>query len=96
MVALWDEQRPVIVCLAHDPQAAAHFYGQLSGWHFDESRPMPEALGGQHLAARIGAHLVAGIGQAPDSAPTALWSTYIPGDSVEDALTRVADPEAPS
>lgn len=77
--------------LQPDPHAAAQFYGQLFGWKFDEPKPMPGGLGGKYLPARIAGRLVAGIGQAPASAPTALWSTSIRVDSVEAALTRVAD-----
>lgn len=75
--------------LQPDPQAAAHFYGQLFGWHFDEPSSMPDGLDGQYLGARIGARLVAGIGQAPGPATTAFWSTYISVESVEHALSRV-------
>ena len=74
-----------------DPQAAAQFYGELLGWRFDEPTPMPEGLGGQHLTARIGSRRVAGIGQAQETTPTAIWLTSISVDSVEDALARVAD-----
>jgi uncharacterized protein len=77
--------------LQPDPHAAAQFYGQLFGWQFDEPTSMPEGLGGEYLAARIAGRLVAGLGQAPASAPAALWSTSIRVDSVEAALTRVAD-----
>jgi predicted enzyme related to lactoylglutathione lyase len=76
--------------LQPDPDAAAQFYGQLFGWQFDEPKPMPGRLGGEYLAARIAGRLVAGIGQAPASAPTALWSTCISVDGIEAALTRVA------
>jgi uncharacterized protein len=74
-----------------DPRAAAQFYGQLLGWQFDEPTSMPGGLDGEYLAARIAGRLVAGIGQAPASAPAALWSTSIRVDSVEAALTRVTD-----
>jgi len=77
--------------LQPDPDAAAQFYGQLFGWQFDEPKPMPGRLGGEYLAARIAGRLVTGIGQAPASAPTALWSTFISVDSIEAVLTRVAD-----
>lgn len=76
--------------LAPDPQAAASFYGQLFGWRFDEPRPMPRPLAGDYLAARLDGHLVAGIGQAPEASPTALWTTYVRVDRIEDALTQVA------
>lgn len=58
-----------------DSHAAARFYGQLFGWQFDEPTSMPEELDGHYVAARIAGQLVAGIGQAPASAPAALWST---------------------
>jgi len=77
--------------LQPDPQAAANFYGQLFGWQFDEPGPMPGGLDGQYLNARMGGRLVAGIGRAPVPASTAVWSTYIRVESVEDALSRVAD-----
>lgn len=77
--------------LQPDPQGAARFYGRLFGWHFDEPRSMPGGLSGQYLAARIRARLVTAVGQAPGAALTALWSTYIRVQSVEEALCRVAD-----
>ncbi|HEV7805603.1 MAG TPA: VOC family protein [Solirubrobacteraceae bacterium] len=80
-----------VEALQPDPQAAAHFYGQLFGWRFDEPRSMPEGVDGQYLAARIGSRLVAGIGQAPGAAPTALWITYVRVESGEAALSRVTD-----
>jgi predicted enzyme related to lactoylglutathione lyase len=76
--------------LQPDPRDAAQFYGQLLGWRFDEPGPMPEGLSGQYLTARIGARLVAGIGQAPRTAPTALWATYIRVEKVEDTISRAA------
>lgn len=77
--------------LQPDPQAAARFYGQVFGWEFDEPRPMPDGLAGEYLSARIGGRLVAGVGQAPDAASPAVWSTYIGVDSVDEALTRATD-----
>jgi predicted enzyme related to lactoylglutathione lyase len=77
--------------LQPDLQAAARFYGRLLGWRFDEPRPMPQPLPGQYLAARIEGRLVTGIGQAPDASPTAVWSTYVRVDRIDDALTRVTD-----
>lgn len=80
-----------IETLQPDPDGAAQFYGQLLGWQFDEPTSMPEGLGGQYLQARVAGRLVAGIGQAPATAPAALWSTFIRVDDVEATLTRVAD-----
>src|SRR3712207_181518 len=77
--------------LQPDPQAAARFYGRLFGWQFDEPRPMPETLGGDYLAARVGGRLVAGIGRLPDGTRAAVWTTYIRVESVDAALARVAD-----
>jgi predicted enzyme related to lactoylglutathione lyase len=77
--------------LQPDPQAAARFYGQLFGWEFDEPVPMPGGLAGRYLAARIAGRLVAGVGQAPDAAATAVWSTYIRVHSVEHSITRAED-----
>jgi predicted enzyme related to lactoylglutathione lyase len=74
-----------------DPQAAARFYGELFGWHFDDPRPMPGGLGGHYMAARIRGRLVAGVGQAPDSASTALWSTYVRVASIENTLSRLGE-----
>jgi predicted enzyme related to lactoylglutathione lyase len=80
-----------VEALQPDPQAAAHFYGRLFGWRFDEPTSMPGGLDGQYLSARIGPLLVAGIGQVPAPTPTAIWITYVSVESVENALARVAD-----
>jgi predicted enzyme related to lactoylglutathione lyase len=63
-----------------DPQAAARFYGPLFGWEFEGP--------GDYLEARVRGRLVAGIAQAPDTVPTAVWTTYVRVDDVEDALGR--------
>lgn len=73
-----------------DPHAAAHFYGELFGWTFDDPLPMPEGLAGQYLTARLAGRLVTGIGQAPDTAPTGVWSTYLHVDNIEESLSRAA------
>jgi len=80
-----------VEALQPDPQAAAHFYGRLFDWRFDQPTSMPEGLDGQYLVARIRSRLVAGIGQAPGPTPMAIWITYISVASVEEALSRVAD-----
>jgi predicted enzyme related to lactoylglutathione lyase len=71
-----------------DPQAAAHFYSRLLGWTFNEPVPMPDGMAGDYRAARFGGHLVAGIGQAPDGFPSAVWTTYVAVDDVDATATR--------
>jgi predicted enzyme related to lactoylglutathione lyase len=75
--------------LQPDPVAAADFYGALFGWEFDEPTAMPGAMRGSYLPARVGGRLVAGIGQAPDPARAATWSTYICVASVDEAIIRI-------
>jgi uncharacterized protein len=74
--------------LQPDPAAAAGFYGPLFGWEFDDPIAMPEGMQGPYLAARSGGRLVAGIGQAPDAAPAAVWSTYVRVEAIEETLAR--------
>jgi predicted enzyme related to lactoylglutathione lyase len=70
-----------------DLDAAARFYAQLFGWDLSESDPLP---GGRYLTARLRGSVVAGIGQAPDTLATAVWSTYIRVDDIEAAIERAA------
>lgn len=77
--------------LQPDPPAAAAFYGALFGWTFDDPGPMPGGLPGRYLTARLGGRLVAGVGQAPDTAPAALWTTYLRVAALGPALDAVAD-----
>lgn len=73
-----------------DPQAAAQFYGGLLGWTFDEPVPMPDGMAGEYQTARSGGRLVAGIGQAADGFPSAVWTTYVAVGDVE-ATTAQAE-----
>ncbi len=70
-----------------DPRAACGFYGALFGWSFDDAVPMPDGLPGEYFVARLAGRLVAGVGQAPASAP-AVWTTYVCVGDVERALVR--------
>ena len=75
-----------IETLQPDPTAAQHFYGELFGWTFDE----PSTIDGRR-SARLRGRTVAGIAQAPEVLPTAVWITYIAVDVVQDALQRATD-----
>jgi hypothetical protein len=70
-----------------DPHAATRFYGALLGWWFDEPVVMAET-GGEYRTARVNDLQVAGIGQAPPSAP-AVWSTSVRVERLEAMLVRV-------
>jgi uncharacterized protein len=58
-----------------DVDAAAHFYGALFGWEFEERMP------GRYLVARLHGLDVAGIAHQPDDEPA--WNTYIEVDSAD-------------
>ncbi len=47
-----------------------------------------EGLEGQYQIARLRGLAVAGIGQAPSSLTTAVWSTHICVDNLEETITR--------
>ena len=72
-----------------DPAAAAQFYGPLLGWTFDTPVTMPSGMAGEYLTARRGGRLVAGIGQAPAALESAVWTTYIAVDDVDETAARV-------
>lgn len=74
-----------------DPEAAARFYERLFGWEFAEAEPIAGGPGGRYLTARLDGSLVAGVGQAPDTMPTALWSTYIRVDDADVSIRRAVD-----
>lgn len=71
-----------------NPEAAARFYGSLFGWTFDEPVAMPDGLAGLYRTARSGGRRVAGIGQAPDGFPSAVWTTYVAVDDVDATAAR--------
>jgi len=71
-----------------DPETAARFYGPLLGWTFDEPVAMPSGLVGEYRPARSGGHLVAGVGQAPAGFPSAVWTTYVAVDDVDETAAR--------
>ena len=71
-----------------DPQAATRFYGPLLGWTFDEPAAMPDGMAGEYRTATCGGRLVAGIGQAPDGFPSAVWTTYVAVDDIDATITR--------
>jgi predicted enzyme related to lactoylglutathione lyase len=72
-----------------DPKAAVQFYGPLLGWHFDAPVAMPSGLAGTYRAARCGGRLVAGIGQAPAGVPSAVWTTYVAVDDIDETASLV-------
>jgi uncharacterized protein len=76
-----------IETLQPDPTAAQHFYGELFGWTFDQA----STVDGRRCDARLRGRNVAGISQAPDVLPTAVWITYIAVDVLPDALERAID-----
>lgn len=71
-----------------DPAAAVRFYGPLLGWTFDEPMAMPDGMPGEYRTARSNDRLVAGIGQAPDGFPSAVWTTYVAVDDIDTAADR--------
>jgi hypothetical protein len=74
--------------LQPDPAAASQFYGPLLGWTFDTPVAMPSGMAGEYLAARCGGRLVAGIGQAPKGFGSAVWTTYIAVDDIDETAAR--------
>lgn len=75
--------------LQPDPHAAAHFYGALFGWSFDEPAPMPGGNGGHYFIARVDGRMVAGIGQAPDLGSPAVWATHVAVSDLEQSIAAV-------
>jgi predicted enzyme related to lactoylglutathione lyase len=73
-----------------DPPAAARFYGQLFGWTFDDPIAMADGLAGEYRTARCDGRLVAGVGQAPPGFPSAVWTTYVAVEDVEQTACRAA------
>lgn len=71
-----------------DPEAATRFYGPLLGWTFDDPIPMPDGMVGLYRTARSGGRLVAGVGQAPAGFPSAVWTTYVAVDDIDEAAGR--------
>ena len=76
-----------IETLQPDIPAAQRFYGELFGWTFDQAITGDD----QHGDARLRGQTVAGISQAPDVLPTAVWITYVAVDGLQDALQRAID-----
>jgi predicted enzyme related to lactoylglutathione lyase len=74
--------------LQPDPEAAVRFYGPLLGWSFDDPIPMPDGMAGSYRLARSEGRLVAGVGQAPEGLPSAVWTTYVAVADVADTATR--------
>jgi uncharacterized protein len=73
-----------------DPQAAAHFYGGLFGWEFEER--MPPNVPGQYLVARLRGRDVAAVGSQLDGAPSgAVWNTYIWVESADDTAAQIKE-----
>jgi predicted enzyme related to lactoylglutathione lyase len=73
-----------------DPEAAALFYGSLLGWTFDDPVAMAEGLTGEYRTARHDGRLVAGIAQAPAGFPSAVWTTYVAVEDVDETARRAA------
>lgn len=71
-----------------DPEAATQFYGPLLGWTFDDPIAMPDGLIGEYRTARSGGRLVAGVGQAPAGFPSAVWTTYVAVDDINETAGR--------
>lgn len=71
-----------------DPEAATEFYGPLLGWTFDDPVTMPDGLNGEYRTARSDGRLIAGIGTAPAGFPSAVWTTYIAVDDVDETARR--------
>jgi predicted enzyme related to lactoylglutathione lyase len=73
-----------------DVDAAAHFYGGVFGWEFDDRMP-PDAPG-QYLIARLDGRDVAAVGSGPDDAGAApVWNTYIGVDDADATAAKITN-----
>jgi predicted enzyme related to lactoylglutathione lyase len=73
------------------PREALDFYASLFAWDVDGPGPMPNRHG-EYFVARVADRDVAGIGTLPAGAgPSAVWSTQIRVDSVEESARKAAD-----
>jgi predicted enzyme related to lactoylglutathione lyase len=70
-----------------DPSAAAHFYGTLFGWTFEDA--VPAEAPGSYLIATLRGKDVAAI--APGTAGEATWSTYIAVDDADSIATTITE-----
>jgi predicted enzyme related to lactoylglutathione lyase len=71
-----------------DPEAAAAFYSDLFGWHFEDV--MPPGSEATYLMARIRGGDVAAVGSAPEGAPPS-WNTYVWVERVDETASKVRD-----